>query len=122
MTAAHWRQKLTSPPARYLLLFLLTCVLTLILSLNWVNAKEAEQPTPKDWEIKGIVAALADPYAGVRLAAADKLAEYQLNHPQQQIPNYQDIVKRLVKQLSPPEKEEQEENNLSRRAAASALG
>ncbi len=118
----HWRQKLTSPPPRHLLLFLLTCLLTLILSLNWVNAKEPEKPTPKDWEIKGIVAALADPYAGVRLAAADKLGKYQLDHPQQQIPNYQDIVKRLVKQLSPPEKEEQDEKNLSRRAAADALG
>ncbi len=103
-------------------LFIFTCLLTVIFSLTWVNAEEEPKPKPQDWEIKGIVAALADPYAGVRLEAAKKLGEYKLDDPKKQIPNYQDIVNQLVKQLSPPDKEEKEEKSLSRRATASALG
>ncbi|OUL24990.1 hypothetical protein BV372_28270, partial [Nostoc sp. T09] len=103
----------------WIFLFLFTCLLTVIFSLTWVNAEEKPKPKPQDWEITGIVAALADPYAGVRLAAAEKLEKYQLDDPKKQIPNYQDVVNQLVKQLSPPEKEEK---SLSRRAAASALG
>ncbi|BAY30016.1 HEAT repeat-containing PBS lyase [Nostoc carneum NIES-2107] len=102
-------------------LFVFTCLLTVIFSLTWVNAEEKPKPKPQDWEIKGIVAALADPYAGVRLEAANKLGEYQLDDPKKQIPNYQDVVNLLVKQLSPPDKEEKEEKSLSRRAAAEAL-
>ncbi len=102
-------------------LFIFTCLLTVIFSLTWVNAEEEAKPKPQDWEIKGIVAALADPYAGVRLAAVEKLGEYQLDDPKKQIPNYQDFVNQLVKQLSPPEKEEKDEKRLSRRAAANAL-
>ncbi|BAZ00066.1 HEAT repeat-containing PBS lyase [Tolypothrix tenuis PCC 7101] len=103
-------------------LFIFTCLLTIIFSLTWVNAEEEEpKPKPQDWEIKGIVAALADPYAGVRLEAANKLEKYQLDDPKKQIPNYQDVVNLLVKQLSPPDKEEKDEKSLSRRSAASAL-
>ncbi|BAY90069.1 hypothetical protein FDUTEX481_05158 [Tolypothrix sp. PCC 7601] len=103
-------------------LFIFTCVLTVIFSLSWVNAEEEPKPKPQDWEIKGILAALADPYAGVRLEAVNKLGEYKLDNPKKQIPNYQDVVNLLVKQLLPPDTEEKEEKSLSRRAAASALG
>ncbi|MDZ7963263.1 MAG: HEAT repeat domain-containing protein, partial [Aulosira sp. DedQUE10] len=104
-------------------LFIFTCLLTVIFSLTWVTAEEEKpKPKPQDWEIKGIVAALADPYAGVRENAASKLEEYKLDDLKKQIPNYQDVVNLLVKQLSPPEKEEKDEKSLSRRAAAYALG
>ncbi|QIR35526.1 hypothetical protein HCG51_01340 [Tolypothrix sp. PCC 7910] len=110
-------------------LFIFTCLLTVIFSLTWVNAglilvntEEEPKTKPQDWEIKGIVAALADPYAGVRLEAVEKLGKYQLDDPKKQIPNYQDVVNLLVKQLLPPDKEEKEEKSLSRRAAANALG
>ncbi len=142
MATPCWRQRLASPLPQSLLfclpimpknagnrrrlsrifLFLFTCLLTVIFSLTWVNAEESKKPKPKDWEIKGIVAALADPYAGVRAQAAEKLGEYQLDNPKKQIPNYQDVVNLLVKQLSPPDKEEKDEKSLSRRVAAYALG
>ncbi|HEY9636733.1 MAG TPA: hypothetical protein V6D14_25260 [Coleofasciculaceae cyanobacterium] len=54
---------------------------TLLLSLPWVSAKEAPKPKPQSWEIKGIVAALKDSYAGVRLQAASRLGKYQLDDP-----------------------------------------
>ena len=104
--------------------FLVTFLLIISLSLPWVSAQEKSKPKPKpkDWEINGIVAALKDPYAGVRLQAANKLGEYKLDEPKKQIPNYQDVVKLLVEQLSPPDKDDKQEKTLSRRAAARALG
>ncbi|WP_460203352.1 HEAT repeat domain-containing protein, partial [Scytonema sp. NUACC21] len=104
------------------LLFFFTFLLTLLVSLPWVSAKEEPKPKPEDWEIKGIVAALTDPYAKVRLEAAKKLGEYELNDPERQIPNYQNVVDRLVQQLSPSDKEDKEENSVSRQVAAEALG
>jgi truncated hemoglobin YjbI len=87
-----------------------------------VSAEETDKPKPpQDWEMKGIVAALADPYAEVRLEAAKKLAEYQLDDPRSLIKNYKDVVDKLVKHLSPQESDDKEKS-VSRRAAASALG
>lgn len=104
MTASSHKVPKPAP----ILVFFLTLLLTLSLSLPWVSAQEKEKPTPKSWEMKGIVAALTDPYAGVRLAAAEKLGEYKLDNPQTQIPNYKNVVSQLGKQLSPKDKEDKE--------------
>ncbi|NMG07905.1 HEAT repeat domain-containing protein [Brasilonema sp. UFV-L1] len=96
-------------------LFPFTVFLVLLLSLPWVNAKEAPKPKPQDWEIKGIVAALRDPGANVRLKAADKLALYQLDNPNSLIQNYKDVVDELGKQL-------EDKDAVSLNAAAVALG
>jgi hypothetical protein len=50
-----------------LFIFPLTLLLVIFLAAPWVSAKEAEKekPIPQPWEIKGIVAALNDPSAGV---------------------------------------------------------
>ena len=95
-------------------LFLFTLFLTLFLSLPWVNAEEPK-PKPQPWEINGIIAALADPYAGVRLQAASKLGEYQLDDPKSLIKNYKDLVDKLAQQLEDKEPD-------ARNAAAQALG
>jgi HEAT repeat protein len=80
-----------------------------------VSAKEAPKPKPQPWEIKGFVAALVDPHAKVRLQAASKLGEYQLDDPKSQIKNYKDLVEQFAKQLEDKELD-------SRKAAAQALG
>ena len=117
MSATFCQTRKPSP----ILLFFCTVLLTLFVSLPWVSAEEETKPKPQPWEINGIVAALADPYAQTRLAAASKLGEYQLDHPKSQIPNYQDVVNRLVQQLSSQDKDK-DEMSTSRRAAAYALG
>ncbi|KAB8316033.1 HEAT repeat domain-containing protein, partial [Tolypothrix campylonemoides VB511288] len=96
-------------------LFPFTFVLVLLLSLPWVNAKEAPKPKPQNWEMNGIVAALADSDARVRLKAAEKLAEYQLDDPKSLIKKYKVDVDKLGKQL-------EDKDSVSRNAAASALG
>ncbi|WP_041779972.1 hypothetical protein [Allocoleopsis franciscana] len=58
-------------------LFPFTFFLTLLLSLPWVNAKEAPKPKPQPWQIDGIVAALDDGHDGVKGYAFGKLAEYK---------------------------------------------
>ena len=96
-------------------LFPFTLLLTLLLFLPWVSAKEAPKPKPQAWEIKGFVTALVDPNAKVRLEAASKLGEYQLDEPKSQIENYKDLVEQFAKQLEDKELD-------SRKAAAYALG
>ena len=108
----------TPRPTRKLSAFFLfpfTLLLTLLLSLPWVSAKEPPKPKPQDWEIKGIVAALVDPHAEVRLAAANKLGEYQLDDPKSRIKNYKDLVEQFAKQL-------EDKEPVARSAAAEALG
>ncbi|KST66441.1 HEAT repeat domain-containing protein [Mastigocoleus testarum] len=102
--------------------FLVTFLLIISLSLPSVSAQEEKPKPPKEWEMKGIVAALKDPYAVVRLEAANRLGTYKLDHPKNQIPNYKEVENLLLEQLSPPDKEDKKEKNFSRRAAATALG
>ncbi|MBW4425167.1 MAG: HEAT repeat domain-containing protein [Nostoc desertorum CM1-VF14] len=62
-------------------LFFLLCftlLLTFLLSLPWVNAKETPKPKPQDWQINGILAALDDGHDKVKGYALDKLVEYDL--------------------------------------------
>ncbi|MFW9259696.1 PBS lyase, partial [Nostoc sp. CALU 546] len=61
-------------------LFCFTLLLTLFLSLPWVNAKE--KPQPEAWQINGIVAALDDEYDGVKQLAFEKFNEYDLQNLQ----------------------------------------
>ncbi|ACC81045.1 HEAT repeat domain-containing protein [Nostoc punctiforme] len=61
-------------------LFCFTLLLTLFLSLPWVNAKETPKPKPQDWQINGIVAALDDGHDQVKKSAFDKLNEYDLQN------------------------------------------
>ncbi len=96
-------------------LFPFTFLLTLLLSLPWVSAKEPPKPKPQDCQINGIVAALVDPHAGVRLQAARKLEEYQLDGPKSLITNYKDLVDKLAPQLKHSDSD-------VRSAAALALG
>jgi hypothetical protein len=96
-------------------LFPFTLLLTLLLSLPWVSAQEEPKPKPQPWQINGFVAALVDPNAKVRLQAASKLGEYQLDDPKSQIQNYKVLVEQFAKQLEDKEPD-------ARNAAAQALG
>ncbi|UKO99405.1 hypothetical protein [Nostoc sp. UHCC 0870] len=73
-----YKIKQTSP----LLLFFLTLLLTLLLFLPWVSAKEPPKPQPTAWQINGIVAALDDGHDGVKKLAFEKLNEYDLQNLQ----------------------------------------
>ncbi|MEH1991018.1 HEAT repeat domain-containing protein [Nostoc sp.] len=95
-------------------LFWFTLLLTLFLSLPWVNAEE--KPKPEVWQINGIVAALKDPIPEVRATATQNLQEYQLDNPKSQIKNYDELVKQFAKQL------QDKDSSVSRKAAIKALG
>ncbi|MEH2036196.1 HEAT repeat domain-containing protein [Nostoc sp.] len=95
-------------------LFWFTLLLTLFLSLPWVNAEE--KPKPEVWQINGIVAALKDPIPQVRATATQNLQEYQLDNPKNQIKNYDELVKQFAKQL------QDKDSAVSRKGAAEALG
>ncbi|MEH2356878.1 HEAT repeat domain-containing protein [Nostoc sp.] len=95
-------------------LFWFTLLLTLFLSLPWVNAEE--KPKPEVWQINGIVAALKDPIPQVRATATQNLQEYQLDNPKSQIKNYDELVKQFAKQL------QDKDSAVSRKAAIKALG
>ncbi|MBD2211506.1 HEAT repeat domain-containing protein [Nostoc linckia FACHB-104] len=60
----------------FFFLFSFTLLLTLLLCLPWVSAKE--QPEPKAWQINGIVAALDDGHDKIKGYAFDKLGKYDL--------------------------------------------
>ncbi|PAX51769.1 HEAT repeat domain-containing protein, partial [Brunnivagina elsteri] len=115
-----------------LFIFPLTLLLVIFLAAPWVTAKKAEKekPIPQPWEIKGIVAALNDTDAAVRLFAARALEQYKLDNPKSLIDasnkennqeSYNKLVQQLREQLSSTDKDEQEKNT-SRAATATALG
>ncbi|MEH2077551.1 MAG: HEAT repeat domain-containing protein [Nostoc sp.] len=95
-------------------LFCFTLLLTLFLSLPWVNAEE--KPKPEEWQINGILAALTDPIPEVRAKATQNLQQYQLDNPKSQIKNYDELVKQFAKQL------QDKDPPVSRKAAIQALG
>ncbi|MGM3307158.1 HEAT repeat domain-containing protein [Anabaena sp. WFMT] len=57
-------------------------MLSFLLCLPWVSAKETPKPKPEAWQIKGIVAALDDGNDQVKKLAFDKLNEYDLKNLQ----------------------------------------
>ncbi|BAT56060.1 unknown protein [Nostoc sp. NIES-3756] len=66
-----------SKPSRYLL-YSLAFILSFLLCLPWVSAKEKPKPQPQAWQINSIVAALDDGYDQVKEYALSKLVEYDL--------------------------------------------
>ena len=79
-----------------ILVFFITFLLILFLSLPWVSAEEETKPKPKDWQINGIVAALDDGYDEVKGYALDKLKEYdtkEINKPEKIIDKLANILK-----------------------------
>ncbi|BAY75972.1 PBS lyase HEAT-like repeat protein [Nostoc linckia NIES-25] len=96
-------------------LFCFTLLLTLFLSLPWVNAKET--PKPQDWQINGISAALDDGHDKVKEYALDKLVEYNLKDLKSVVKKPEDIAEKAAKIL----KDEKVPANV-RSGAASALG
>ncbi|MEH2395186.1 MAG: hypothetical protein V7K21_27230, partial [Nostoc sp.] len=137
MTSPHWRQGLASPSHQSLLfclpimpknvgnrrrlsrvfLFLFTCLLTVVFSLNWVNAEEEPKPKPELWQIQGIMAALNDDYPQVKTLALDKLGEYKLKNLKSLEKELRDITQIAANLLKDKSVEAE-----VRSSAASALG
>ncbi|WP_334939735.1 HEAT repeat domain-containing protein, partial [Nostoc sp.] len=137
MTSPHWRQRLASPSPQSLLfclpimpnnfckhrrlsrifLFLFTCLVTVVFSLNWVNAEEKPKPKPELWQIQGIMAAVNDDYPNVKTLALDKLGEYKLKNLKSLEKELGDIAKIAANLL----KDKSVDFNV-RSSAASALG
>ncbi|MEH2167009.1 MAG: HEAT repeat domain-containing protein [Nostoc sp.] len=92
-------------------------LLTLLLALLWVSAKEQPKPKPEAWQINGIVAALDDGHNGVKGYAFNKLVEYDLKDLKFLDKKSEDIAQKAAKIL----KDKTVESDV-RSGAASALG
>ncbi|MCC5643133.1 PBS lyase, partial [Nostoc sp. CHAB 5824] len=97
-------------------LFCFTLLLTLFLSLPWVNAKETPKPKPQDWQIEGIVAALDDSYPKVKQYVLNKLVEYELKDLKIVVKKPEDIAQKVANILK-----DEKVDSYIRRSAAVAL-
>ncbi|MEH2010459.1 HEAT repeat domain-containing protein [Nostoc sp.] len=79
-----------------LILYPLAFILSFLLCLPWVSAKETPKPKPQDWQINGIVAALDDSYDKVKQYAFDKLAAYELKDLKTVVKKPQDIAQKVA--------------------------
>ncbi|MEI2577865.1 HEAT repeat domain-containing protein [Scytonema sp. PRP1] len=99
------------------LLFPLTLLLVLLLSLPWVSAEETDKPKPQPWQIDGIMAALEDDLPRVKQYALDKLTAYDLQNLKSVGREPEEIAKKAAEIL----KDEKVDANV-RAEAAKALG
>jgi hypothetical protein len=89
----------TSRPTRKLSAFFLfpfTLLLTLLLSLPWVSAKEPPKPKPQPWQIEGIIAALDDSHDQVKEYAFDQLAKYESQDLKSVVKKPEDIARKAA--------------------------
>ncbi|MDZ8032474.1 HEAT repeat domain-containing protein, partial [Nostoc sp. DedSLP04] len=84
-----------SKPSRFIL-YALVFILSFLLCLPWVSAKETPKPKPQDWQINGIVAALDDSYDRVKQYAFDKLAAYELKDLKTVVKKPEKIVQKVA--------------------------
>jgi len=77
--------------------FPITFLLVFFLSFPWVNAQEAPKPKPKDWQIKGIMAALDDDYDEVKGYALSRLAKYEAKDLKAILKKPEDVAKKAAK-------------------------
>lgn len=68
-------------PLKRIIAWILAFWLTLILTLSWSHAQESEPQPLKDWQLKGIMAALDDPDKDVWAKALQKLGTFDLKPP-----------------------------------------
>ncbi|MEH2009369.1 MAG: PBS lyase, partial [Nostoc sp.] len=109
----HIIKKRSSP----FLLFPFILLLTLLLALPWVSAKEQPKPKPEAWQINGIVAALDDGYDEVKASAFNNLVKYDLKDLKSLAKKPEDIVQKAAKILK-----DKTVDSRVRYGAASALG
>ncbi|MBD2499370.1 HEAT repeat domain-containing protein [Anabaena azotica] len=103
-------------PSRYIL-YSLVFILSFLLCLPWVSAKEQPKPQPQAWQINGILAALDDGHDTVKGYALSKLVEYDLENLKSVSQKLEDIAKKAVQIL----KDKSVDNNI-RYGAVDALG
>ncbi len=98
-------------------LFPFTLLLTLLLSLPWVSAKEAPKPKPQPWQIDGIVAAIDDSQDGVKGYAFEQLAKYEPQALKPMLKKPEDIARKAAHILK-----DEKVNAYVRSRAAQVLG
>ncbi|MEH1974270.1 MAG: PBS lyase, partial [Nostoc sp.] len=91
----HIIKKRSSP----FFIFPFTLLLTLLLTLPWVSAKEQPKPKPEAWQINGIVAAIDDGYDRVKKLAFNKFNEYDLKNLKSLVQKPEDIAHKFFKIL-----------------------
>ncbi|MEH2420670.1 MAG: HEAT repeat domain-containing protein [Nostoc sp.] len=109
----HIIKKRSSP----LFLFPFIVLLTLLLTLPWVSAKEPPKSKPEAWQINGIVAALDDGHNEVKGSAFNKLVKYDLKDLKSLGKKPEDIAQKAAKILK-----DKSVDSSVREGAASALG
>ncbi|MEJ6484054.1 HEAT repeat domain-containing protein [Nostoc punctiforme UO1] len=109
----HIIKKRSSP----FFLFPFILMLTLLLALPWVSAKEPPKPKPEAWQINGIVTALDDGYDGVKEQAFEKFNEYDLKNLKSVVQKLEDIAQKATDIL----KDKTVDSNV-REGAVKALG
>ncbi len=98
-------------------LFPFILLLTLLLALPWVSAKEPPKPKPEAWQINGIVAALDDGHDEVKKLAFEKFNGYDLKNLKWVVQKPEDIALKAAKILK-----DKTVDSIVRAGAASALG
>ncbi len=98
-------------------LFPFILLLTLLLSLPWVNAKEEPKPKPQPWQIDGIVAAIDDSQDMVKAYAFNQLAKYEPQDLKSVLKKPEDIARKAADILK-----DEKVNADVRGSAAQALG
>ncbi|MEH2452598.1 HEAT repeat domain-containing protein, partial [Nostoc sp.] len=88
----------SSKPSGFIL-YALAFILTFLLCLPWVNAKETPKPKPQLWQIDGISAALDDGYDKVKGYALDQLVKYNLKDLKSLGKKPEDIARKAAKIL-----------------------
>ncbi|WP_375477765.1 HEAT repeat domain-containing protein, partial [uncultured Nostoc sp.] len=109
----HIIKKRSSP----FFLFPFTLLLTLLVALPWVSAKERPKLKPETWQINGIVAALDDGHNQVKRYAFDNLGEYNLQNLKLVVHKPENIAQKVFNIL----KDKTVEKDV-RAGAAEALG
>ncbi|WP_228013316.1 hypothetical protein [Nostoc edaphicum] len=98
-------------------LFCFTLLLTFLLCLFWVSAKETPKPKPQAWQINGILTALDDGHDEVKQLAFDKFNEYDLQNLKSLFEKPEDIAQKAAKILK-----DKSVDSIVRSSAAEALG
>ncbi|MBE9004092.1 HEAT repeat domain-containing protein [Fortiea sp. LEGE XX443] len=100
------------------ILYPLAFILSFLITLTWVSAKETSKPQPEAWQINGILAALDDGHDKVKAYALQQLVKYDLQNLKSVNQKPEDIAKKAAQIL----KDEKVDSRVRGVAAAYALG
>ena len=76
--------------------WLLAFLFVMVFTVSWGSAQETQPQAPKDWQMKGIVAALYDRDPLVWVEAVNKLSSYKLDDPKSPVEIPQLDIRKLL--------------------------